>query len=279
MTEIYHSVIGLPRSGKTTFLAALWHLIDAGEVQTKIVLDKLVGDHGYLNSIVDSWRRCEEVPRTSMAGETQVAIRVHETDSRRQFVLCFPDLSGESYEQMLAARKCKPDYVESYNGPGGLLLFVTANRALDGICITDISNFTGEPASSSEPAQVVEWSPTMVPEQVRVVELLQFLQQRPFERRRRKLGLMVSAWDVVEAPSLSPAEWLARELPLLHQFLQSNAGSFDVRVYGVSAQGGDVRGERKQELLRITPSERIRCVYGDVDSHDITEPISWLMTE
>ena len=73
MSPQYHWILGLPRSGKTTFLAALWHVIDAGEVATKLVLDKLVGDHVYLNDR-SRWRRCEEVPRTSMAAETKVAI-------------------------------------------------------------------------------------------------------------------------------------------------------------------------------------------------------------
>src|SRR5437667_10335369 len=99
MSDVYQSMIGLPRSGKTTFLAALWHLIDAGEVSTKLVLDQLIGDHNYLNAIVDSWRRCEEVPRTSMAAETEVAIHVHEPATGRKCILGFPDLSGESFER------------------------------------------------------------------------------------------------------------------------------------------------------------------------------------
>src|SRR5271165_6669586 len=78
VTQMYHSIIGLPGTGKTTFLAALWHLIDAGEVSTRLVLDKLIGDHSYLNSIVEAWRRCEEVPRTSMAAEASVAVHLHE---------------------------------------------------------------------------------------------------------------------------------------------------------------------------------------------------------
>ena len=32
----YHSIVGLPGSGKTTYLAAVWHVIDAGEVSTKL---------------------------------------------------------------------------------------------------------------------------------------------------------------------------------------------------------------------------------------------------
>src|ERR1700761_1052789 len=103
MNGQYHSILGLPRSGKTTFLAALWHLIDAGEVATKLVLDKLVGDHAYLNAIAEAWRRCEEVPRTSMAAETKVTIHVHAQAIGQKMALEFPDLSGESFEIQFAS--------------------------------------------------------------------------------------------------------------------------------------------------------------------------------
>jgi hypothetical protein len=63
VTSQHYVIIGLPRSGKTTFLTAFWHLIDAGDQQ-------------HLNAIAEAWRRCEEVPRTSMAAEVSVHIHV-----------------------------------------------------------------------------------------------------------------------------------------------------------------------------------------------------------
>ncbi len=276
MSDVYHSIIGLPRSGKTTFLAALWHVLDAGEVSTSLVLDKLVGDHRHLNTIVEAWRQCDEVPRTSMAGETRVAIHVHQPLTDRKAVLSFPDLSGESFERQLTTRTCQSAYVKACDGDGGLLLFLTANRPLDGIVITDLAPAIA--GAVDQPGETREWTPQMVPEQVRIVELLQFLQQRPFQRRRRKVGLIVSAWDVILDPQPAPIAWLQRELPLVHQFLMSNRASFDSCVYGVSAQGGDLHRER-DALLRVTPSERIKCVGPGGTSHDITEPVTWLMAE
>ena len=68
-----------------------------------------------------------------------------------------------------------------------------------------------------------------------IVELLQFLQRRPFNRRRRRVAVMVSAWDVVPEPRPDPARWLEREFPLLFQFLVTNSNSFEFRAYGMSA--------------------------------------------
>jgi hypothetical protein len=275
MNALYHSILGLPRSGKTTFLAALWHLIDAGEVDTKLVLDKLVGNHEYLNNIVEAWRRCEEVPRTPRAGETNVSIHVHEPSTGRKIVLAFPDLSGESFEDQFASRTCKPDYIQGFAREGGVLLFVNADRPQDGMTLLDLDSVLGE----VEPPPIgneQEWSPELVPEQVRLVDLLQFLQRPPFVRRKRRVAVSVSAWDVVSNPKPSPVDWLARELPFLNQFLRNNTQSFDFRVYGISAQGGDVTGEKRSELARTTPSRRIQCVGPNAAPHDLTAPLAWL---
>lgn len=280
MTTLHHSIIGLPGSGKTTFLAALWHLINAGEVSTKFVLDKLVGDHRHLNDIVEAWRRCEKVPHTSIAAETSVSIHVHEPATGRKVILGFPDLSGESFELQFATRICRSAYVADFEGDGGILLFGTADRGQDGITILDIAPVLEGAADVDEGGNPRAWKPDLVPEQVRLVDLLQFLQRQPFRRKKRRVAVVVSAWDVVALPRPSPNDWLSRELPLLHQFLVANPSSFEFRVYAVSAQGGGyVTPEQRAELLSQTPSERIQCVGPDTQAHDLTAPIVWLMAE
>jgi len=278
MISIQHSIIGLPRSGKTTFLAALWHLLNASEVSSKFVLDKLVGDFTHLNTIVEAWRRCEEVSRTSMAAEAKVSIHVKEASTGKQAVLHFPDLSGESFERQLSSRLCTPDYVEGLDGAGGILLFVTADQPSEGMSITDVTPLVPGENVVEQPEDHREWTPEMVPTQVNLVELLQFLQRKPFKRVVRRVAVVVSAWDVIESPDLKPDQWLQREFSLLHQFLISNPESFPFRVYGVSAQGGDVNSPLRDKLVEKIPSTRITCVGPDTDQHDLTSPIAWLMS-
>jgi len=168
------------------------------------------------------------------------------------------------------------DYVEGFKGAGGILLFVNANRPSDGMTLADIGPAIADGEEVHEPEVEMEWTADVVPEQVRLVDLLQFLLRPPFLSRRRRLAVVVSAWDAVLAPKPSPEQWLRRELPLLDQFLANNPESFDVRIYGVSAQGGDVAGDQRTTLLRMTPSERIECVGPETDPHDLTAPIIWL---
>ena len=282
MTELRYMIVGLPGSGKTTFLAAFWHLINAGEVTTQLELDKLVDDTEYLNTIVGAWQRCETVPRTSIASEKMsLAIHIRQSNTEQRAVLVFPDLSGESFTRQVTHRTCRQSYINACDVSGGLLLFVTADRVQDDLSVRDTASMLeGDATSSGDDGHVVEWSPDFVPAQVCLVELLQFLQRPPFQRRRRRVVVLVSAWDVLPNPQPTPEEWVQRELPLLSQFLSANRESFDFRIYGVSAQGGNVRiGTAKQELLQKTPSERIKCIGVHTDAHDLTGPVLWLMEE
>jgi hypothetical protein len=81
---------------------------------------------------------------------------------------------------------------------------------------------------------------------------------------------------------------LAERLPLLKQYLDSGADSWEWKVYGVSAQGADyekegepftgTRLEKLNELKALDePSMWIKVVSNTSTSSDLTEPISWLM--
>lgn len=277
MNTLHHSIIGLPGSGKTTYLAALWHLITAEEVETKLCVDRLDGDHEHLENIAEAWRRCEPVPRTSMADEKKVSIHIRVCETSNVFVLDFPDLSGESFEEQFSTRKCRSSYVDDYSKQGGVLLFINADRPQDGMTVLDLMPVLEDVEHSGSASGEQDWSPKHVPEQVRLVDLLQFLLRPPFIRRPRRLAVIVSAWDVVDQPKPIPKNWLAREMPFLHQFLNNNQDSFDFRVFGVSAQGGSLTSEvTRLHLAKQTPSKRIQCIEPSIDQHDLTAPLMWL---
>ena len=66
MVEHRHVVIGFQGSGKTTYAAALWYLVDAREKQVTTVLSKGThrGEFAYLETIADAWERGYQVKRT-----------------------------------------------------------------------------------------------------------------------------------------------------------------------------------------------------------------------
>src|SRR5262249_8613954 len=120
------------------------------------------------------------------------------------------------------------------------------------------------------------WSPEMLPTQVKLVELLQFLIERA--QRKLRVAVVVSAWDLVDKFG-APHEFVSRELPLFQQFLDANDDLIEHSVFGVSAQGGDITVEsEKQTLLELDDAlKRIKVRQGQDTGQDITKPIAWLL--
>jgi Double-GTPase 1 len=95
----FHTIIGMPASGKTTFLAALWHLITSAELDPALLLDRLEGDANYLNKIVEVWQRCERHPCTSRAEENAIDLHMKDKETGAPITLNFIDLSGETFHR------------------------------------------------------------------------------------------------------------------------------------------------------------------------------------
>ena len=69
-------------------------------------------------------------------------------------------------------------------------------------------------------------------------------------------------------------------MPLLQQYIKANHTLFDVKVYGVSAQGGSFANKKSRTTLannNVVPSNRIIIEFDGNESKDITEPIKWIM--
>jgi len=94
-------------------------------------------------------------------------------------------------------------------------------------------------ANIPEPTVSEKWHPKDAPTAVQVVEMLQMLRCNALRSPAKRLAIMLSAWDKVEEEGLDPEAFLARELPLLDQYLRQSDGGREFRVYGLSAQGGD----------------------------------------
>jgi len=74
--------------------------------------------------------------------------------------------------------------------------------------------------------------------------------------------------------STTPSEYIKTEINILWQFLESNRHKFNTKIWGISAQGGDL--EKKADALRevYPPTDRIEVVSSSGEiSKDITLPI------
>lgn len=272
--------VGLPRSGKTTYLAALWHVLDDRSSATKLKLKQLGEDRTYLNLIVEAWRACAPVPRTTLQTEdTTVALHL-EGDGFGEFTLAVPDLGGEAFDQQIEHRKMVAAHAALFRDANGVLLFVHPD-VKKGTQISEQDQITAniggaiEAGSAANHAAVpVTWNVDLLPTQAKLVELLQFVLELVGQRLR--VAVVVSAWDLVADVGLTPRQYVSGRMPLLRQFLDANDDLVDHAVFGVSAQGGAIPDD-KSTLLELDSLERIRVCHDDENDHDITKPLAWLL--
>lgn len=279
-------VLGLPESGKTTFLAALWHLLQARKVESKLKAPRLrAGDAQHLNDIAKRWLAARKQERTSHGKNRTVTMELQPI-SGNDFVLSFPDVAGEAFAEIWEKRECNPEVLSSLTAEG-VLLFIHSTDINPPNWIADEAKLNELLGIKRNPGQPAPWDPRFAPTQVQLVDLLRCLQEPPLGVGPRRLAIALSAWDLAEGDKQTPEKYLEMHLPLLHQYLNHGLDpSWVVKVYGISAQGAEYDGDGKDDKPSAgaksmremdVPSERIKVVHGKDSSHDITEPLFWLL--
>lgn len=274
---------GLPSSGKTTFVAALWYFISKSK-DGSLSSTTLIGENSYVNEICGSWLAYEEVPRTKTNSRTIVAMNVTSKADGRSATIQIPDFAGEQFQQHFDNREWDVEYGKMLNEIDGLVLFVNPNEENNRPQFIGLANeimklFGQEPQKDAQVTE--EWKFDFVPHQVKLVEELQFIEYYGLKEKPLKISVVVSAWDAVESTmgrgSFSPLSWLAANLPLLYQYLVCNTDKYETRFFGVSAQGGNYDSSDLTELMNKRPEERILVLDENGFSNDIGKPLIWLL--
>jgi hypothetical protein len=283
------SICGFPESGKTSYLAAMWHLVTAKAEQTALEFESLRnGDASHLNALATRWRNGLKQDRTEIQSNKLVSMNLKNT-AGELMRLTLPDLSGESYRTMFEDRECDPLVAKILDDSQGILLLVHADTIKVPLMVTTVAAQTQALGSTIPDNQEVVWAPRLAPTQIQLVELLQLFRLAPLNVQTSRIAIVLSAWDKVESEGKQPEPFLAERLPLLKQYLEAGADKWQWKVYGVSAQGGDYEKEGEPllgaKLARLIdlkaleePSMRIRVVSGSSVSSDLTEPIAWLLS-
>ncbi len=267
----------MPESGKTTFLAALWNLLFSEEIPTALVLGSLPQNREYLNSLSEKWIRFVEIGHTPTNEVQEISLQLKDNDDLIDFHV--PDMHGETWEALWTSRLCAEHAVEWVQDTSGIMLFLHCEKIRYPLDIMDRNAMAKAIEEKLVENTVVDWSRIKSPTQVMLVDILQALTHPPLGSKNRKLVIIISAWDKAEETGLTPDKHLRVHLPLLHQFVQFGGNFTGVKVFGISAQGGDLKSKTDTEQLKAesVPSRRIKVVDGNSIHHDLTSPIRWLM--
>jgi hypothetical protein len=268
-------IAGLPSAGKTTFLAALWHIINY-DSDTKLKLSKIEKEQ-YLANLSKKWVNMEPLDRTVPTHEqANLSIKL-ELPNKKTFDLVLPDLSGETFQNQYEMREISEELAKYVVEADNVLFFINVNSVKPLGLISEhyiIQTIEGHSNNSK-----IDRNPKKDdPLQIQIIELLQFIL---FLRKDKKLkiGFMFSAWDLMKPrfSDVKPEQFLEERMNMLWQFCQSNYDVIEYYTWGISAQGGEF--DKKDSLLdKDFPYQRILVEGNDgYKGYDLTLPLYLLM--
>lgn len=272
-------IIGEPAAGKSTFLAALWHSVTQGIKDTEYQLDHMGMNVSYLYGLEGKWINGEKLDRTKITQEISEQT-VFLKNENEKLEIEFPDLSGETFQNIYDYRNLSPDLYEKINRADAILYIINVDNIHTFEYIADIKKWIRKSSSNkeqNEEPKIQERKPSQDdPTAIQVLDLLQIISK--IKRKKIKLGIVFSAWDLVEdMKKVNPRSYLKDNLFILWQYLEANKNLFDTKIWGVSAQGGKIEELEEKGLLSKEAIERIIVIDEKQElSNDITKIIAEL---
>jgi len=278
-------MIGMPSSGKTTYLVSLTSMLMFGEQETLLHLrshDQPAGMEN-IQEEIENFNRFQPVGRTIGASEGWIELPLYDKQGNR-ICLRIPDLSGELFRDLVDERRLKKDIALHLQEADILLFFLNLDT---------ISKERRIPLSEESAMEIIEkdYDKPIVEQgkaqltkneaqeekpvtQTDLVELLQCILY--LCKKRVKVKFIISAWDSMEkqlAPNeRTPENCMEKSLSLFLQFLRSNPDRVDAEIWGVSAQGFDFSDQKElEERIMDDSGNHARVITPNgKETHDLT---------
>jgi len=298
-------MIGLPETGKTSFLAAFVYYVEAEIEIKRLTQYKLSSNTTYITLIRQSWLKGVRPERTKVSASknknTTAEIYLRDTQTNENITLHICDNFGEAYESQFNLRYLDSEYLAQIKHSAGMILFIhpvsiqyptliedlkLANDVADLINSSIGGSEEGEDKDGEtkipESDVISQFKIEETPTSVVLVDLLEshleFSEYKPMN-----LAVVVSAWDVVKGTSdeISPLKWIELNLPLLYQYLITNFERLNFKTFGISAVGGNITDPVVAESLRKfhEPMERVMVVEDEGTHKNIASPVEWILNQ
>jgi len=292
-------IAGLPDAGKSTYLGALWYVINNDPNKDSFMLKASENNPPenveQLVHLSNKWMRVEDMDRTSVDVSNNISFNLTPNEGGEDFVLNVPDFKGESIRQVITMNQPKEfdEWCESSDTLLFLMSDVKPGRFADDYYIDEDEVEEEKTSQQDTPSQesIPEFDPRKMPIASQNMLVLRFLAEK---KQFSKVVICITAWDKVMSafPNKSPEEYVREEAPALFNFVKYYFPL--VMFFGLSAQGEEYNyeeydGEDGQKHKRVTKECKTRLmnatrkgsrafVVADKEkSFDITIPIAELL--
>lgn len=278
-------MVGLPDSGKTNYLAALWDALQAGKgrLSAPVPPDELT----YVEEALACQSRGEFAPRSDKNIEESrkdfsVAVRLKSQPDTPSINVVVPDITGELWKSAIETTEIAPEWMSELESATGAVLFIRIRSESNSAPLDWVT--TDRLLTATKLSEADEKKSKGIPTQIALCELLRFLEHTVPSRGegvRPRVAVAVTAWDLMDAETAAKgaAAFLRKEYPLFAGRLD-DIESLEVALFGVSAVGGDFEDPVfKERYLNGEVTGYVTTGGGKalVVEADVTMPIAWIL--
>jgi len=266
------ALIGMPQTGKSTFLGALWALVQS-PLEQSVSEASFSGDRSYIQRLAEQVARGEEIDRTGVDTNEAMAVELA-FESLGSADVAIPDTSGESLRVLVEQHRWHPRLRAACEEATAVALFVHPARLRAPQPISLLAGFGGDDgAATAAPEPVAFDVHEHAATAAELIDVFENVTELCSERWPIRLAVIVSAWDRVDGDP-TPHEWMAARLPAVLATIESNPDIAALEVFGVSAQGGPL-ASREELLARGEVCDRVYACDRAGRPISLVAPVRW----
>lgn len=260
-------MMGLPESGKTTFLVAFTYMLNNRTNNIQLRLRDKMPD-GYtieMQEQEDRWASFQQLNRTPENRICNMHFELIDSDEN-EYVLEVPDSSGELYNYMLRDRYVEDNIRKAILCADEILFFLNFDKLRNDITLLpDLSAEMRKIFEQASNGNICSYDE--LPDQVKIVDLLQIVSW--LRGNRFKVKFIISAWDSIikneKIVCKNPKTVIQTELPFVYQYVVSNQEWIEAYYWGVSAQGTDLKdiSEIREMSFSAEPMQRVIVIDAE----------------
>jgi len=277
-------IAGLPGSGKSTYIGALWYcLMHPDNIEgIKLVADKmnLADDLTVLNRLSDAYKNMKLIDRNySDQNETvQINLKVADSDTRLQVEV--PDFLGENFRDLVELKES--ELVSEWLKDTDTLVYF-----MNEVTPPEFEDDHG-PEDDESPMPAKDVPPFSIKTISAVAMNIMVLKCLLSKKTFKKVVIVLSWWDKNTANGdvpTAPQTYLKENSPALFNFIQHHISNFE--IIGLSAQGleypkedqGNYEATKKEIKAKTREGKRSFIEIGDEIIHDLSLPLYLLIKE
>ena len=277
-------IAGLPGSGKSTYIGALWYcLMHPDNIEgIKLVADKmnLADDLTVLNRLSDAYKNMQLIDRNySDQNETvQINLKVADSDTRLQVEV--PDFLGENFRDLVELKES--ELVSKWLNDTDTLVYF-----MNEVTPPEFEDDHG-PEDDESPMPAKDVPPFSIKTISAVAMNIMVLKCLLSKKTFKKVVVVLSWWDKNTDNGVvpnNPQKYLKEYSPALFNFIQYHIPNFE--IIGLSAQGqeypkedqGNYEATKKEIKAKTREGKRSFVEIEDKILHDLSLPLYLLIKE